>query len=280
MGGPRHDAIENPGAPTSSQSRRLMDTGTPNVARVYDTLLGSQRWPAVDQDAACELLRLMPDAVMTAHQNREFLRRAVLFLAGPAGIRQFIDIGAGLPSQTPVHVLAQSSAPDARVLYVDNDPAVISETGSLLAANPTAAISLGDLRGPEEILANRVLRGLINLDQPVAMLMTAVLHYIEDDKDPVGAVSTLQAAVSPGSYLVLSHATGDDTPPEIVTQVRSLFRRATAPFIPRSRAEVARFLNGWDVLPPGVVNGPAWRPGLMAVETRHTRFYATVGKKP
>jgi hypothetical protein len=280
MGGPRHDAIENPGAPTSGQSRRLMDAGTPNVARIYDTLLGSQRWPAVDQDTACELLRLMPDAVMTAYQNREFLRRAVRSLAGPAGIRQFIDIGAGLPSLTPVHVLAQSSAPDARVLYVDNDPTVISETGSSLAANPTVAAILGDLRDPEEILADPVLRGLINLDQPVAMVMTAVLHYVEDDEDPVGAVGTFQAAVSQGSYLVLSHATGDDTPPEIVSQVCRLFRSATAPFIPRSRAEVARFLDGWDVLPPGVVNGPAWRPGFMAVETRRTRFYATVGKKP
>jgi hypothetical protein len=135
------------------------------------------------------------------------------------------------------------------------------------------------LRDPEEILADPVLRALINLDQPVAMLVTAVLHHIEDDEGPVGAVGSLQAAVSPGSYLVLSHATGDDTSPEIVTQVRSLFRSATAPFIPRSRAEVARFLDGWDVLPPGVVNGPAWRPGFMAVETRRIRFYATVGKK-
>jgi S-adenosyl methyltransferase len=280
MAGPRRNAIENSSASTSSESRRLVDASRPNVARIYDTLLGSQRWPAVDQEAACELLRLMPDAVMAAYQNREFLRRAVRFLAGPARIRQFVDIGAGLPSQTPVHVLAQSSAPDARVLYVDNDPIVIWETEPLLAATPTVAAILGDLRDPEGILADPALGPLIDLDQPVAILMTAVLQFIEDDEDPFAAVGTLKAAVPPGSYLVLSHATGDGTRPEIVSQVRSLYRSTTAPLIPRPRTEVARFLDGWDVLPPGVVNGPAWRPGSMAVETRHTRFYATVSKRP
>jgi len=229
MADPRHDAIKNPSAPTSSESRRPVDGDRPNVAKIYDTLLGSQRWPAVDREAACELLRLMPDAVMTAHQNREFLRRATRFLAGPAGIRQFLDIGAGMPSLTPVHALAQSSAPDVRVLYVDNDPTVISETEPLLAAIPTVAAILGDVRDPQAILADPALGALLDLDQPVAILITAVLHYIEDDEDPLDVVGTLKTAVSPGSYLVLSHATGDGTPPEIVSQVRNLFRGATAP---------------------------------------------------
>jgi O-methyltransferase involved in polyketide biosynthesis len=275
-----HAAIRNEDAPGGFWPSRAAYVGRPNVARIYDTLLGSQRWPAVDQQAVGELLRLIPDAVTAAYKNREFVLRAVRFLADHAGIRQFIDIGAGLPARAPVHELAQRSAPGARVLYVDNDPAVIAETGLLLADNSAAIAVHGDLRDPEGILRCPALRALIDPDQPVAILMAGVLHYIKDDEDSHRAVSTLKASVSPGSYLVISHATGDDTPPEIMSRVCSLYQGATAPLTPRSRAEVTRFLEDWKVLPPGVANGSAWRPGYAAAETRHTRFYAAMGRKP
>lgn len=250
----------------------------PNAARIYDVLLGGSASLAADQTAAGELLRLVPDAVTAAYGNRNFVGRAVQLLAS-AGIRQFIDIGAGLPAQFSVHELAQQIAPDARVLYVDQDPFVVSRMQESLAGSATAALVNHDLGDPYGILGHPTLAALINLDEPVAVMMASVLHFIEDDADPYVAAGVFKAAMAPGSYLAVSHGTADFLSPEAARGVRELYRRAAVPLVPRTRTQVAAFLDGLEVTPPGVVNGSAWRPGFLAAEPRRTLFYAGVGRK-
>lgn len=251
----------------------------PNVARIYDTLLGGTGNLAADQAVAGELLRLVPDAVMAAYQNRNFIRRAVRFLAAQTGIRQFIDVGMGLPAQCNVHEVAQQAVPDARVLYVDYDPYVISRAQELLAGNATVAAINHNMRDPDGMIRHPALGALINLDEPVAILLASVLHFIEDAEDPYGIVSILKGAMPPGSYLAVSHVTGDDLPPGVTRGVRELYRNASAPLVPRTHAEIARFFAGMEILAPGLVNGSAWRAGFVAAEPRRTLFYAGLGRK-
>ena len=255
------------------------DASTPNVARIYDVLLGGTANLAADHAFAGELLRLVPDAVMAAYQNRNFVRRAVQFLAGPAGIRQFIDVGTGLPTQYNVHEIAQQITPDAHVLYVDHDPMVISRARELLAGSASAAAVNHDLRDPDGIVHHPALTTLIDLDRPVAILLASVLHFIDDAEDPHPIVRILQQAMAPGSYLAVSHATGDWLPPEVTRRVRELYRLAAASFAPRAHEQIASFLDGLEIIPPGLVNGSAWRAGSMAVEPRRTLFYAGLGRK-
>lgn len=274
-------AAEGPSPPIPHPHNALRNAGTsiPNVARIYDTILGGRGNPAADQEAAGELLRLVPDAVMAAYQNRNFLQRAVQLLASQAGIRQFIDIGMGLPTHGNVHELAQRAAPDARVLYMDYDPAVISRAQGLLADNRSVAAINRDLRDPDGIIGHPALHALINFDEPVAVLLTAVLHFIKDDEDPHGIVNVFKDAMAPGSCLILSHVTGDGVPPGVTRRVRDLYQNATAPVAPRTHAEITRFLDGLEILPPGLVNGSAWRTGYMATDPRRTIFYAGVARK-
>ena len=255
------------------------DASTPDVARIYDVLLGGTANLAADQAFAGELLRLVPDAVMAAYQNRNFVRRAVQFLAGPAGIRQFIDVGMGLPTQCNVHEIAQRITPDAHVLYVDHDPMVISRARELLAGSASAAVVNHDLRDPDGIVHHPALTTLIDLDKPVAILLASVLHFIDDTENPHAIVRVLQQAMAPGSYLAVSHATGDWLPPEVTRRVRELYRIAAASFAPRTHEQIASFLDGLEIIPPGLVNGSAWRAGSMAVEPRRTLFYAGLGRK-
>ena len=269
-----------------------VDASVPNVARIYDYLLGGKDNFSADRNAAAELLSLIPDAQAACHHNRVFVRRAVRFLAGQARIRQFIDIGAGLPRQGNVHDIAQAIAPDARVAYVDYDPVVVSHAQALLATTPTVAVINGDLRNPEQILIDPALRELIDFSQPVAVLLTAILHFIADDEHPYQITGTLKAAIPPGSYLVLSHVTADDVPEETSRKAQSVYGRATAPVLPRSREAIRRFLDGLETASgPGVIDvglpqpwaplapdepGPA-HPQI--VEGR-TLICAGVGRKP
>ena len=255
------------------------DASTPNVARIYDVLLGGTANLAADQAFAGELLRLVPDAVMAAYQNRNFVRRAVQFLVGPAGIRQFIDVGMGLPTQCNVHEIAQRITPDAHVLYVDHDPMVISRARELLAGSASAAVVNHDLRDPDGIVHHPALTPLIDLDKPVAILLASVLHFIDDAENPHAIVRVLQETMAPGSYLAVSHATGDWLPPEVTRRVRELYRIAAASFAPRTHEQIASFLDGLEIIPPGLVNGSAWRAGSMAAEPRRTLFYAGLGRK-
>jgi hypothetical protein len=269
----------------------LVDTSIPNVARIYDYLLGGKDNFAADRDAAGELLALMPDAQTACHHNRVFLRRAVRFLAREAGIRQFIDIGTGLPTQGNVHEIAQQTAPDTRVVYVDYDPMVVSHAQALLATAPTVTVINGDLRNPRKILADPGLHKLIDFSQPVAILLVAILHFIADDEHPYQIADTLKAAMPPGSYLVLSHITSDEVPEETSRKAQSIYGRATAPVFPRSRDAIRSFLDGletgletgitdvslpqpWAPRPPGEPE-----PARPLIFEGRALIYAGVGRK-
>jgi hypothetical protein len=269
-----------------------VDASVPNVARIYDSLLGGKDNFAADRDAAAELLALIPDAQAACHHNRVFVRRAVRFLAGQAGIRQFIDIGTGLPTQGNVHDIAQATAPDARVAYVDYDPVVVSHAQALLATTPTVAVINADLRNPEQILTDPAVRALIDFSQPVAVLLAAILHFIADDEHPHQIADTLKAAIPPDSYLVLSHITADELPEDTRRKAQSIYERATAPVFPRSREAIQRFLDGLETASePGVTDvaqPQPWaplapdepEPAHSPILEGRTLIHAGVGRKP
>lgn len=258
---------------------RGVDTAMPNVARIYDVLLGGKDNYPADREAAEQLLRAAPDAAAAATENRAFLRRAVQFLAEDAGIRQFIDIGTGLPTQGNVHEVAQQFISDARVLYVDYDSVVIAHAQALLCDNATTVAINRDLREPDQILSHPALQALIDPDQPVAILLVAILHFITDDENPLGIVERLKEYMAPGSYLVISHVTADDVPPEVTERARRLYENSTAPVITRTQAEVTRFFDGLEVIPPGIVSGSSWRPDWRTTSPGRTIFYAGAGRK-
>ncbi len=257
-----------------------LDVSIPNVARIYDYLLGGSKNYAVDREAAHELVRLVPNARMAAYHNRQFLQRAVRFLAGEAGIRQFIDIGTGLPTQGNVHEITQSFEPDARVLYVDNDPVVVAHAQELLVDNPTAVAINRDLRCPDQILSHPALRALINLDEPVAILLVAVLQFIRDHANPYAIVERLKSAMAPGSYLVISHVTADKIPSATLQKLEEIYDRSTAPAAARNRADIMRFFDGLEMVEPGLIDVCGWRTEWLAPESGRTIFYAGVGRKP
>jgi len=271
--------------PDGSLTHPYVDASVPNVARIYDYLLCGKDNYSADREAAMQLVKLVPGALAACHGNRRFLQRAVRFLADEAGVRQFIDIGTGLPTQGNVHEVAQGSAPDARVLYVDYDPVVVSHAQALLADNRTVVAINRDLRYPDEIISHPALQALIDLTRPVAILLVAVLHFIADEDDPYGIVDRLKEVMPAGSYLVVSHVTADDVPLEITHGVKRIYSQTTASATPRTRADIGRFFDGLDMVPPGLSEVGAWR-GLSATgreslsDSRPTLFFGGVGRKP
>jgi O-methyltransferase involved in polyketide biosynthesis len=275
----------------AAEDRLGIDPSVPNVARMYDYWLGGVHNFAADRQAAEEILAAVPEARASAAANRAFVRRVVRFLAADAGISQFIDIGAGLPTQGNVHEVAQEVNPVARVVYADYDPVVVAHGRALLMGNPSAASILGDVRRPEEILANPELRSLADLSQPVALLLTGVLHFI-DDADADGAYSIvrrLTASLSPGSYLAVSHGCAEGMNTEPTSEpgnpvANAVFRRSTVAHAlwSRSRAEVSRFFVGCELLAPGVVWVPEWRPesGGDVTNPGRSHFLGALGRLP
>lgn len=237
-----------------------IDTSIPNVARMYDYALGGKDNFAADRAAADRLFAAVPEVGRGPMMlNRRFLGRAVRFLAEEAGIRQFLDIGAGLPTQGNVHEIAQAFTPEAHVVYVDYDPVVITHGRALLAANETVTVVSGDLRRPGEILDNPEVRASIDFDQPVAVLLIAILHFITDAEDPVAIVTRLRDELAPGSYLALSHVTAEGHAPAI-EKGKEVYRGATAGVSPRPRADILRLFDGFELVEPGLVWLPQWRP--------------------
>ena len=236
-----------------------IDTSTPNVARVWDYQLGGKDNFAVDRAAADALNQACqaagaPDGRVVARENRDFIARAVHYLAGPAGIGQFIDIGAGLPTQGNVHHIAQQVNPDAKVVYVDYDPLVLVHGRALLAANANTTVITADLRQPADILHHGDLRTLIDLSRPVAVLLVAVLHLLPDDDKPAAIIAHLRDALAPGSYLAVTHVTGDARPDLAATVAAEFTRlRITTPLIPRTRHQISQFFDGFDLIEPGLV---------------------------
>jgi S-adenosyl methyltransferase len=226
-------------------------------------------------------LRDFPEARANAVANRAFLRRAVRFLV-QAGIRQFLDIGTGIPSAGNVHEVAGELAPDSRVVYVDNDPIVHVHANALLTGSGATSIVLADLRDPEAILAHPKVRAMIDFTEPVAVLLVAILHFITDAENPAAIVATLRDALPPASFLALSHATADFHPPGAIGPAVAVYRNATAPFVPRPLGQVSGFFGGFDLVEPGLVQAPRWRPDGRRPGPRNLAkiaIYAGVGRK-
>ena len=254
-----------------------IDVRRANVARVYDYLLGGSHNFLADQDLGRSLVATDPSVRAIARANRDFLGRAVRFIAG-AGVRQFLDIGSGIPTEGNVHEVAQGASPGARVVYADIDPVAIAHSKALLAGHPATAVIEADLRQPQKILDHDTTRRLIDLSQPAGLLLVSVLPFIPDAEDPWQIVATLRDALAPGSYLVLAHAT-DDSRPVVAQAAEKVYNHSvSAQARMRSRADILRFFDGFDLVDPGLVHIPRWRPDPPAEVTGDAaRFWVLAG---
>jgi hypothetical protein len=237
-----------------------VDTSKANIARVYDYWLGGNHNFLADQDAARVMIAVEPNTRAVARANRAFLGRAVRYLTEQAGIRQFLDIGSGIPTAQNVHQVAQQAAPESRVVYADIDPVAVAHSRLLLQDNPGAAVIQADLREPEAILAAPETQLLIDFSQPVAVLLVAVLHFIPDDADPWQIVATLRDALAPGSYLVVVHGTSESRPDIHDAFETAYTSRVAASLFLRRRPDILRFFDGFSLIDPGLVYLPEWRP--------------------
>jgi hypothetical protein len=231
---------------------------------MYDYYLGGKDNFAVDREAAEQVLTAAPEVRILAKENRAFLGRAVRFLAAEAGIRQFIDVGAGLPTQGNVHEVAQDVDRAARVIYVDDDPIVRAHGAALLADNDTTAVIGADMRRPRQILDHPDVRRLIRFDEPVAVLFVSVLHFITDEEDPYGIVAAFRDAVVPGSYLAVSHITPPERNAQAADRAAGVYakKKATSPAVLRSPKEIMSLFDGYELVEPDLVYLPQWRPNL------------------
>jgi hypothetical protein len=284
-------AASEPGGlsrPEPRESRPDPTQRPATAARMYDYFLGGYNNFPADREAAQAVIAQLPDMPMIARANRNFLARAVRYLVD-AGIQQFIDIGSGLPTVGNVHEIAQAAAADARVVYVDIDPAAVSESLKLLATNPHATAVRGDLRTPQAILDNPTVRSMLDLTQPVAVVLATVLHFVPDDVQARDIVAQLTAAVAAGSHIAISHGAAETFPlaAEPAAAAADVYRRQTAtPGKPRSRADVHQLLTGLQIVPPGVTWIHTWRadplqppPAELAADPTRSGMWAAVATK-
>lgn len=253
------------------------DPTVPNVARVYDCMLGGKDHFAADRELVQQFLTNWPTSAWSARHQRAFVVRAVRYCA-EQGISQYLDVGSGLPTMDNVHEVARRVIPESAVVYVDNDRVAHTHAAALLATTPGVAAILGDARQPRDILAKAEVRGLLDLSAPVAVLMTGILHFLTNDEDPAGIIRMFRDAMAPGSYLVLTQGTMDANPEE--------GKRATAVWdeaahlAHRSREEFAAFFSGLELVDPGVVLTVQWRPEEPVRDPELAGIYAAVGRKP
>jgi hypothetical protein len=258
-----------------------INTRVAHSARVYDYFLDGKDNFAADRALGDAIVAAMPSARSMARANRAFLGRAVRYLAAEVGIRQFLDIGTGMPAAGNTHEVAQAVAPGSGVVYVDNDPIVLAHARALMTSDSAGATAfiLADLREPDKILADPALRRTLDLGRPVALMLIAILHFLTDAENPRGLVSALIDALPSGSYLTITHATADFNPDEIAG-VAAATRLAGITFAPRGEAEVAAFFTGLELVDPGVVPLLAWRPDGGAPEDPRASYnYAAMGRR-
>jgi hypothetical protein len=245
-----------------SETPPEIDTSRPHSARMYDYFIGGKNHFAADRETAAQVLRKSPSVRIAARENRAFLGRAVRYLTAEAGVRQFLDIGTGLPTTNNVHEVAQAAEPSSRVVYVDNDPLVLSHARALLTSSPAGrtAYIQADLREPEAILSSPVVREVLDFSQPVALMLVAILHFFPDEYKPAAVIATLLDALPPGSYIAASHLTTDHDPNTTAAGQR-VMREAGIPMQKREADEFAGLVfAGLELVPPGVVLVSEWRP--------------------
>ncbi|MFC4034765.1 SAM-dependent methyltransferase [Streptomyces polygonati] len=253
-----------------------IDTSRPHPARIYDYLLGGKDNYEVDREAGNQLAFAAPEVRIGVRANRAFLQRAVRYVIG-SGVRQILDVGTGLPTSPNVHEIAQEVAPDVRIAYVDNDPIVNTYANALLSPSGATSIVLADLRDPRAIVDHPEVRRVIDFGEPVALLLVAILHFLTEAERPEQVVATLRDALPAGSFLVLSHATGDFADR---TEAQAVYKNATATLNLRSHAQIERFFDGFELLEPGLAQVPFWRPDTQPpARSREIGFYGGVARK-
>jgi SAM-dependent methyltransferase len=264
-----------------------IDVTKPNIARVYDAFLDGKDNFAADRAVVKLTLDIAPDAAAGAKANRALLRRMVRYLAGEAGITQFLDIGSGLPSRGNVHEIAREVNPAAKVVYVDNDPVVLVHGRALLGRNPAVTVVTADARDPAQILANPLVTEFLDLRRPVGLLMLAILHHISDAEDPAAIVARFRDALAPGSYLAISsfRMPGPEHPKDAAKTraVQDLFNRTLGTGRWREHEEILAWFGDWELLPPGLVPLPEWRPDVAGQVKRNSTYYgfvAGLARKP
>jgi hypothetical protein len=257
-----------------------VDLEHPSAARVYDYYLGGSHNFAVDRRMARRAIELWPDLPLIMQANRAFLRRSVRYLVRQ-GITQFLDIGSGIPTEGNVHEVAQAASPEVRVVYVDIDPVAVAHSQTLLSGNQRADVVQADLRDVAAILDDPRAKQLIDPAQPIGVLMVAMLHFVPDEADPANIVAQYRTLMAPGSYLAVSHASYEGRP-DLAGSHTELYHRTATPMTMRSRRQIEALLGGFDLVPPGVVFLPLWRPDSPAdVDDHPERFtgYALVGRR-
>jgi len=252
----------------------------PSSARIYDALLGGNHNFAADRQAADEVIAVLPQVCDIARANRAFLGRAVRYLLNQ-GIRQFLDIGSGISTIGSVHEIVAAAQPAARVVYVDQDPVAVAHSINILRENPNATALRADLCFPEAILTHHNVRTMLDLSQPVGLLMISVLHFVAD-QDAYPAVAKLRDALAPGSYLALSHPVAGSLDQEAVTATARIYRRSTTPTgILRTRDQITKFIDDLEPVPPGLAGVSRWQPGTSTdAHDDHAVMIAGVAQKP
>src|ERR1700678_228831 len=242
-----------------------IDTTKPNAARIYDYWLGGKDNFEADRVAAEQILTQLPGQRRSALENRRFLRRAVRFLAAEAGIDQFLDIGVGLPTQGAVHEVAREINPRSRVAYVDYDPVVVSHGRALLATPDRSVVAREDVRRPQELLANPVIREHLDFGRPIALMVLATLHFVGEEDDPDAITARLREALAPGSYLVLTHICEELLPDKAAARrAMDVYEQAGEPITPRGTEQIRGFFGDFELVEPGLVPKHAWRPATGA----------------
>jgi hypothetical protein len=258
-----------------------VDLQQPSVARIYDYLLGGAHNFEIDREIATKLLSVQPNVRDIARRNRAFLQRVVRHLVDE-GVRQFLDLGSGIPTVGNVHEVAQRIAPGTRVVYVDYEEVAVAHSQLLLADNPDADIVFADVTHPDDVLSAPATRALLDLDQPVGILAVTLGHYIPPEADPAGMFGRYRDAVAPGSYLALTHLT-DDFEAVHGDEIIETMRSTRDNVFPRSREQVLELFAGFDLVDPGMVTTSYWRPGpgvTVAIDPEDDGLYAAVGRKP
>ncbi|WP_370146847.1 SAM-dependent methyltransferase [Kitasatospora sp. GAS206B] len=253
-----------------------MDLDRPAAARVYDYYLGGSHNFAADREMARKAITMWPDLPQIMRANRAFLRRSVTFLA-ERGFTRFLDIGSGIPTFGAVHEVAREIQPDSRVVYVDKDPVAVAHSRLLLQDDPLSTVVDADLTDPAELLARPEVVELLAAGEPVALLLVAVLHFVTDEQDPEGIIRTLREALPPGSALAICHASIEGRPDQAATH-QDLYNRTPTPLTMRSVERITGFFDGFDLVEPGVVYLPQWRPDEPTVVAEHPeRMVGLVG---
>nr|WP_281377550.1 SAM-dependent methyltransferase [Saccharopolyspora hordei] len=255
-----------------------VDMDSPNAARMYDYYLGGSANFAVDRDAAERFLEKVPTGRKWAYANRAFLGRAVRFMV-EQGIDQFLDLGSGIPTVGNVHEIAHSVAPDARVAYVDHESVAVAHAQALLDGVPHVTITQADIREPETVLKAPGVAELLDFSRPVGVLAVAILHFVPDSDDPVGVMRRYREACVPGSYLALSHLSSVTFTDDQLSAGHEIYNRTSTPGTLRSREQIAELLTGYELVEPGLVLLPEWRPEVPVdpAEAAQTNSYAAVG---